>query len=207
MPLQTARHWIDGDWVAEGDVRNTIDVVTGKDHRRYYSGDADIAERAIFSARRAFEHSAWAHKPRQRAAALAELAAAIERRIDDISQLIAIENGKVLAHCIAETRAAVSECRYYGGLARTIFGRVAEIDEGKQSIFSQEAIGVASIIVPWNAPSHLLIRSLAPALAAGCTTVVKGAHQTASVNELYAKCLSECPSFPRGAVNFMQGER
>ena len=107
MPLQTARHWIDGDWLAEGDIRNTIDVVTGKDHRRYYSGDADMAERAILSARQAFEHSAWAHQPRQRAAALAELAAAIERRIDEISQLIAIENGKFLAHCIGETCAAV----------------------------------------------------------------------------------------------------
>ena len=206
MVLQTARHWIDGDWVAEGDIHNTIDVVTGQDHRRYHSGDAALAERAILSARRAFEHTGWAHQPRQRAAALSELAAAIERRIDEISQLISIENGKVLAHCIAETRAAVSECRYYGGLARAIFGRVAEIDEGKQSIFSQEAIGVASIIVPWNAPSTLLIRSLAPALAAGCTVIVKGAHQTASVNDVYAKCLSECPSIPPGVVNFVHGE-
>ena len=206
MVLQTARHWIDGDWVADGDIRNTIDVVTGKDHRRYFSGDTDIAERAILSARRAFEQTAWAHQARQRATALAELAVAIEARINEISELIAIENGKVLAHCIAETRAAVSECRYYGGLARAIFGRVAEIDEGKQSIFSQEAIGVASIIVPWNAPSTLLIRSLAPALAAGCTVVVKGAHQTASVNDLYANCVSECPSIPRGVVNFVHGE-
>ncbi len=65
---------------------------------------------------------------------------------------------------------------------------------------------MASIIVPWNAPSTLLIRSLAPALAAGCTVVVKGAQQTASVNDLYAKCVSECPSILPGVVNFVHGE-
>ncbi len=65
---------------------------------------------------------------------------------------------------------------------------------------------MASIIVPWNAPSTLLIRSLAPALAAGCTTVVKGAHQTAAVNDVYANCISECPSIPPGVVNFVHGE-
>jgi acyl-CoA reductase-like NAD-dependent aldehyde dehydrogenase len=206
MPQQPARHWIDGDWVAQGNVRATTDVFTGKDHRRYCCGGADIAQRAIESARRAFEHTAWAHQPRQRAAALSQLADAIERRAGEISQTIAIENGKVLAHCIAETRAAISECRYYSGLARAIFGRVAEIDEGKQSVFSREAVGVASIIVPWNAPSTLLIRALAPALAAGCTIVVKGAHQTAWVTHLYAQCVSECAAIPDGVVNFVHGE-
>lgn len=206
MPSQTARHLIDGKWVAEGEICQTVQVVSGQFHRDYYSATSDIAAQAIDNARRAFEYSNWAQSPRQRAAALLELANAIERRVDEISRMIAIENGKVLAHCIGETRAAVSECRYYAGLARTIFGRVTEIDVGKQSIFSQEAIGVASIIVPWNAPSTLLIRSLAPALAAGCSVVIKGAHQTASVTDIYARCVAECPSIPNGVVNFVHGE-
>ena len=66
MPLPAPRHWINGDGVAQGDVRATRDVFTGKDHRRYHSAGADIAERAIESARQAFEHSFWAHQPRQR---------------------------------------------------------------------------------------------------------------------------------------------
>lgn len=206
MPEQVVRHWIDGNWVAQGEICATINVVSGDDHRRYHCGDETIAETAIDAARSAFEQTQWAHQPRQRAAALGELADAIERRVDDISRLIATENGKVLGHCLAEARAAVSECRYYSGLARAIFGRVAEIDAGKQSIFSQEAIGVASIIVPWNAPATLLIRSLAPALAAGCTAVVKGAHQTASVTDVFAKCLAECASIPPGVVNIVHGQ-
>ena len=123
---------------------------------------------------RVFDRTSWAHAPRLRAQVLLELADAIAARRDEIAREIAIENGKVLAHCIHETNAAVSEARYYAGLARSIFGRVTEIDEGKQSIFAQEPVGVAAIIVPWNAPSTLLLRSLGPALAAGCTTVIKG---------------------------------
>jgi len=203
---EPANHWIDGRWLGVGSTRTTIDVYKGTEHATYHAGEVDEAERAIAAARRSFEHSVWAHSPRLRAQVLLELADAIEARRDEIARAIAIENGKVEPHCIHETNAAISECRYYAGLARAIFGRVTEIDEGKQSILSQEPIGVAAIIVPWNAPSTLLIRSLGPALAAGCTAVVKGAHQTSSVNQIYAECLAKCGSMPAGVVNVVHGE-
>ena len=202
---QIARHWIDGNWVTEGEKAVTTSVYTGEDHSRYYSGDAQTAETAIAVARERFERSAWAHTPRLRAQCLLELADAIAKRRDEIARMIAAENGKVLAHCLHETNAAISEARYYAGLARAIFGRVSEIDEGKQSIFAQEPIGVAAIIIPWNAPSTLLLRSLGPAMAAGCTCVIKGAHQTSGVNFLFAQCLADCPSLPAGVVNMLHG--
>ena len=203
---EAARHWIDGAWEASGELSATVDVYRGMEHARYYSGGAAEAERAIAVARRVFDQTAWGHTPRLRAQVLHELAEAIAARFDEIAHAIAAENGKVLAHCKHETNAAISESRYYAGLARAIFGRVQEIDEGKQSIFSHEPIGVASIIVPWNAPSTLLIRSLGPALAAGCTVVIKGAHQTSGVNRLFAECLAACPSLPKGVVNVVHGD-
>ncbi len=199
-------HWINGQWVSGGAARVTRSVYSGEDHASYLFGGAEEAEAAIAAARVAFERTNWAHSPRLRSQVLMELAGEIERRRDEIAQHIAIENGKVLAHCIHETNAAVSEARYYAGLARAIFGRVSEIDEGKQSIFSHEAIGVASIIVPWNAPSTLLIRSLGPAMAAGCTIVIKGAHQTSAVNGIYAECLAACANLPPGVVNVVHGD-
>ena len=164
---EVAQHWIDGKWFADGEKRFTTKVYTGADHSLYHCGDAQIAETAIAVARERFERSTWAHSPRLRAQCLLELADTIAKRRDEIAQTIAAENGKVLAHCIHETNAAISEARYYAGLARAIFGRVSEIDEGKQSILAQEPIGVAAIIIPWNAPSTLLLRSLGPAMAAG----------------------------------------
>ncbi|MEM7462026.1 MAG: aldehyde dehydrogenase family protein [Pseudomonadota bacterium] len=206
MQEDTARHWINGEWITDGDVSATTDVYHGTPNGKYHSGGKTIAENAIETARTVFDRTAWAHQPRLRSAVLLEMADAIEQRKDEIAHQIAIENGKVLPHCLHETNAAISEARYYAGLARAIFGRVSEIDEGKQSIFAQEAVGVASIIVPWNAPSTLLLRSLGPALAAGCTVVIKGAHQTSSVNRLYAECFANCPSLPPGVINVVHGE-
>ncbi len=203
---QITRHWIDGSWVEAGPVADTIAVYGGEANAGYHHGDGEIALSAIAVARRTFDRSQWAHQPRLRAQALNEMADAIAARAGEIAEQIAIENGKVLAHCLHETNAAVSEARYYGGLARSIFGRVAEIDEGKQSIFAREPIGVAAVIVPWNAPSTLLLRALGPALAAGCTAVIKGAHQTSSVNRIYAECFAACPSLPAGVVNMVHGD-
>jgi len=206
MNDQEARHWIAGAWVKQGEIRQTVDVTTGAPGRQYYFGVAAQADLAIAVAREQFDRSPWAHSPRIRSQVLFELAEAINSRSADIAGLITIESGKVLGHALGEVRAAVSECRYYAGLARAIFGRVSEIDAGMQSIFTREAIGVAAIIVPWNAPATLLVRALAPALAAGCTIVLKGAHQTAGVTDIFAQCLAACPSLPEGVVNVVHGD-
>ncbi len=200
------RHWIGSKWIDSGPTANTVNAYSGRTNGKYFAADAELTVEAIYAARLTFDRTGWAHQPRVRAQVLLELADAIEARRDEIAHQICIENGKVMAHSVHETNAAISEARYYAGLARAIFGRVTEIDEGKQSIFAREATGVASIIVPWNAPSTLLLRSLGPALAAGCTTVVKGAHQTSSVNRIYSECLSACPSLPAGVVNVVHGE-
>ena len=203
---ETVRHWIEGQWLARGDLAKTVGAYDGSDHAKYYIGGAEEACKAIETARRVFDQTGWSHKPRLRAQVLHELADAIASRLHEIAHAIAIENGKVIAHCHHEANAAVSESRYYAGLARAIYGRVQEIDEGVQSTFAHEPIGVAAIIVPWNAPSTLLIRSLAPALAAGCTVVIKGAHQTSGVNGIFAECLATCASLPPGVVNIVHGD-
>jgi len=203
---EIAQHWIDGAWVTKGAEARTKQVYSGLDYGRVLLGDATTARTAITAARKAFDRTVWAHSPRLRAQVLLELADNIAARRDEIARHIAHENGKVLAHCVHETNAAISEARYYSGLARAIFGRVSEIDEGKQSIFAQEAVGVAAIIVPWNAPSTLLLRALGPAMAAGCTSVIKGAHQTSSVNRIFAECLATCASLPAGVVNVVHGD-
>src|SRR5690606_19627203 len=95
---------------------------------------------------------------------------------------LAAENGKLIGDCMHEIAGAASELRYYAGLARNIFGRIIELDGGVHAMLAREPVGVVGIIVPWNAPVTLLIRSLAPVLAAGCTAVVKAAPQTALIN-------------------------
>jgi acyl-CoA reductase-like NAD-dependent aldehyde dehydrogenase len=106
-----------------------------------------------------------------------------------------------MSEAIHEMRLSIAECRYYAGLALNIHGRSIELEPGHQVTFSREAAGVAAVIVPWNAPAALLIRSLAPAMAAGCTVIVKPSPQTTQTHRLLMACLAEVEIMPRGVVN------
>jgi len=196
--------WIGGKWtpVAGGAAADSIDPGTGKVLGQF--GDAGVAEAeaAIAAARRAFVHTDWAHAPRLRAAVMLEFANRVEQRSEELALLLARETGKLLKPAQAELAGTISEIRFYAGLARTIFGRTTEVEPGALSVLSREPAGVAGIIVPWNAAAILLIRSLAPAMAAGCTSVVKMAPQAALFQTELMRCLTEIPGLPPGVVNF-----
>lgn len=97
--------------------------------------------------------------------------------------------------------------RFAASKIYTEFGRTAEWSAGKYSILVKEAIGVAGISTPWNSPAALLIRSLAPALAAGCTAVLKMPGQTALSNALIMDIIASVDELPKGVVNMVIGER
>lgn len=201
MTLQTARHYIDGAWVAEGALGDSVNPADDNVLGHYHAGSATLVAQAARVARETFFATTWSQAPRQRAQALFEFADRLEARRDQLVDLIVAENGKLRAEAFGEMMGSISETRYYAGLARNIRGTMQELMPGQMSLFHREAAGVAGIIVPWNAPVTLLIRSLAPALAAGCTCVIKPAQQTALVHALVMECLNDCPSLPKGVVN------
>ena len=114
---------------------------------------------------------------------------------------MARENGKVLARARYEVAAGYGEARYYAGVARNVLGRTFESDVGKLSLMTREPSGAVSVIVPWNAPMTLLLRSVAPALAAGCVVVIKPAPQTPLTNAAVMACFHDAPSLPAGIIN------
>lgn len=197
-----AAHWLNGEWL-DGDIgtATTINPADGTVVGAYALGSAELAHEAVMAARQAFEAGHWSTSPRLRASILLDYADRIAARKDELIDMIVAESGKLKSEATHEVLGCVSECRYYAGLARTISGRVSELDTNQLVMFNREAAGVAAIIVPWNAPATLLIRSLAPALAAGCTVVVKPAPQTANVNRIMMECLAEVSDLPMGVVN------
>ena len=197
--MNPARHWIAGHWqgTPQGE---SINPATGEVIGRYADATTADADAAIQAARQAFDHGHWAQDPRGRQLALLAWADALERDADELATLLTRENGKVLAQSRGELAAAISEVRYYAGLARHIPGHALQPEPGVFSTLLREPAGVAAIIVPWNAPAVLLVRSLAPALAAGCTTVVKPAAQTALFNAAMLQRLQSA-WLPDGAVN------
>jgi betaine-aldehyde dehydrogenase len=197
-----ARHFIDGAWVdGDGSLEDSIDPATFQPLGRFHPGSAALADAAAKAARRAFFETNWSQSPRMRAQALFEIADRLEAAKGEIADLVVAENGKIRAEALGETMGAISETRYYAGLTRNIRGTMQETAPGNMSFFNREAAGVAGVIVPWNAPVTLLMRSLAPALAAGCTTVTKPAQQTPLVHARIMQAITDAPSLPAGVVN------
>ncbi len=193
-------HFIDGNWSQLGPLSVTIDPSTNAVVTEFHQGTVELMAQAIACARRCFELTPWRAQSRRRAAMLLECADALAARHDEIASMLARENGKPITQAHHEVSAAINECRYYAGLARNIFGRSAEYEAGQQSLFTREPIGVAAVIVPWNAPATLLIRSLAPAIAAGCCAVIKPAAETSGTHHLLMQAIASCPSLEKGAI-------
>ncbi len=195
-----AQHWIDGAAVGTPDL-TSLDPATGAVLGRFADGGATEAGAAIAAARRAFDHGLWAASPRLRQRVLLDWAAALQAQAGSLAELLTRDNGKVVAQARGEIAATISEIEYYAGLARHIPGHVLEPEPGVLSTVLREPAGVAGIIVPWNAPAVLLARALGPALAAGCTVVVKPAAQTTLFNAALLAPLLTHPQLPAGAVN------
>lgn len=203
--MLTAKHFIDGRWLdsVAGAARTgtAIDPATGLPAAQFVEGGSAEAEAAIEAAVRAFHGSSWSRDARLRSSVLLGFAERLEQRKEEIADTLVMLNGKLRREAIGEILAGVSELRYYAGLARNLFGRVLEIEPGCFSMLDREAAGVAVIILPWNAPVTLLVRSLAPAIAAGCTVVIKPAHQTALVNNMVLEALLCDTRLGAGIVN------
>jgi betaine-aldehyde dehydrogenase len=149
-----------------------------------------------------FHHEGtWAHDPQLRSRALIELADRLSERADAIGLMLSREMGKVLRDATLEATLSPGTLRYNAGTALSQTGTSAEVAPGLFASAMREPIGVAGIIVPWNSPLALLIRALGPALAAGCTTVIKLPGQTALVNSLIMEAVAATKSLPNGVVN------
>ncbi|MCZ8173345.1 MAG: aldehyde dehydrogenase family protein [Brevundimonas sp.] len=195
--------WIAGEWRASATAKRaeSINPATGESVGSFDDADEPSVRAAIAAASSAFYCSNWSSAPRLRATVLLQFADLLEADRKQIAALLTAEHGKPIAQSLVEVDLSVSELRYYAGLARNIFGRVIELDSGLYSMIGKEPAGVTAIIVPWNAPIILMIRSLAPALAAGCTCVIKAAPQTALTSAAVLRLLAQVSDLPAGAVN------
>jgi betaine-aldehyde dehydrogenase len=205
MTTTSALNLIDGTWqpAQSGQTAASIDPSRGEAVGDYAASGRLDSEAAVAAARRAFERPEWAQNPRLRQMVMLRWADRMESRSEHLAGLLTLENGKPLAQSRGEIAGSVSEIRYYAGLTRYIPGHVFEVEPGMYSTLIKEPAGVAGLIIPWNAPAVLLIRSLTPALAAGCTVVIKPAPQTALVTAEIIKTLHEIDGLPKGVVNLV----
>jgi len=200
-----ALHLIGGEWVDAGEPGESFDPATGNVIGTYRLAGAAEANRAIAAAGLAFSDSVWKEDHRLRASVLNAMADAFEARFDELVALTGLENGKVNLHAQIEIGIAPQTLRYNAALALTEAGRAAERAPGQISLTLKQPVGVAGIIAPWNSPCALVTRSLAPALAAGCTAVIMLPRQTAQLNHLIAQIIADTKGLPAGVVNLITG--
>lgn len=194
---------IDGEWLKNDQLKETTCPVTGDVLGYYHEPEEKDLRLAIDVANNTFNETDWKHNRELRAQALNELADNIEARKDELIHLISKENGKIIPEAAFEFSLTPSKLRYYASLALSDTGQSAEIKKGAYSTLVSEPIGVAGIIVPWNSPLILSVRSFAPALAAGCTAIIKMPAQTALINGLIAEIVNNTKSLPKGVLSIV----
>jgi betaine-aldehyde dehydrogenase len=196
-----ALNWIDGEWVDSAQHTESINPATGEVIGTYVDGGREDAVLATNAAVRAFRELDWKDNRALRARVLNQIADCFEARRDDLIEILSLENGKIRAEAAFEVEMIPNKFRYWASVVLTNYGRALEVLPGHLSIVTRSAIGVAGIVAPFNSPLVLTVRSLAPALAAGVTTVLKLPGNTAQINYLFSKVLAEATDLPKGVIN------
>lgn len=198
---RAAKHWIGGEWVEAGTKKQSINPANGKCIGTYFDGDSSVAQSAIDAAVAAFALEGWRTDSMLRATALGHLADAYAARLGDVIEALCEENGKTRPEATFEASLIMRAFRFAAGLSIHTFGRVIDSIPGRQSMSIRQPVGVAGLIIPWNSPAYLSIRALAPALAAGCTAVVKFPSQAAQSAQIASEIISGVAELPKGVVN------
>ena len=168
-------------------------------------GDAADVDNAVLAARACFESDAWRGlSARKRGRLLTKAADLLEARLDEVARLETAHNGKTLFESKIELTMTVNTLRYYGGWADKITGDTLPVDGPFLCYTLREPVGVVGAIVPWNFPLNIASWKFAPALAAGCTIVLKPASETPLTALAMAELMLEA-GVPAGAFNVVPG--
>ncbi|MWL91503.1 aldehyde dehydrogenase [Cupriavidus sp. SW-Y-13] len=200
--------FIDGafDNAADGRWFETHNPYTGQPWAEVARGGTADVDRAVRAADRAFRSGPWAEMTAtQRGALLRKLGDLIAENADRLAEFEVQDNGKLLAEMGAQLKYLPQWFYYFGGLADKVEGAVIPLDKkGYFNYTRKEPLGVVAAITPWNSPLMLLAWKIAPALAAGCTVVVKPSEFT-SVSALELAVLFQDAGFPPGVFNVVTG--
>jgi betaine-aldehyde dehydrogenase len=208
MAKRTLRNFINGEYVdAKGN--DTFDVIDPSTEKSYalspISGKADV-DAAYAAAATAFEE--WGEStPGERQLALFRIADAMEQRAEEFADLESQDTGKPRASLVTdEIMVSVDQIRFFAGAARVLEGRSAgEYLKDHTSMIRREPIGVIGQVTPWNYPLNMAVWKIAPALAAGNTTVLKPSDTTPQSTLLLAEVAAEF--LPKGVLNVITGDR
>lgn len=199
--------FIDGEWIdaAEGERYMVYNPATGEALAEVAkAGRADV-DRALKAAREAFEHGKWRHySVTRKARVLNRIAELMRERFDELVELEILNTGKTLFAAQGQIMQAIEDFEFYAGAIVGYRGHVNNMPNGFFSHTQREPVGVCAQIVPWNYPLMMAAWKIAPAIAAGCSVVVKPATLTPLTALVLAEIAMEA-GVPKGVVNVVPG--
>jgi len=200
--------YIGGKWVpaSTDHVLESVNPYTGQVWALAPDASEEDVKAAIGAARDAFDHGPWrSTTPQQRAALMRKLGDLVARDAEKLARVESTDNGKLLREMLGQWRYLPEWLYYFAGLATQSCGEVLPSDKPNFLAFTKkEPIGVVAAITAWNSPGLLMMFKLAPALAAGCTFVVKPSEYTPVSTLLFAELVEEA-GFPPGVFNVVTG--
>ncbi|HUA00111.1 MAG TPA: aldehyde dehydrogenase family protein [Candidatus Aquilonibacter sp.] len=208
---KTRQMLINGKWVnaASGKTFPTYNPATGEVLGHVAEGDKEDVDRAVAAARAAFEKGPWRNiTPSERGRVIWRLADLLEKHAEEFAQLESLDQGKPITMArIADIPVSIDQLRYYAGWATKVEGSTIPISAHGAKFLAytlREPVGVVAAIIPWNFPMVMATLKLAPALATGCTVVLKPAEQTPLTALMLGELIQEA-GIPDGVVNIVTG--
>ena len=206
MPEIRDQLFIANEWTParNGQTFEAINPSTEEVLTQVARGGSEDIDDAVAAAREAFDGPWRRVKPEERGRLLYRVARELEARINEFAELETLDTGKPLAHAHGEISGCVRYLDYYAGAADKIHGETIPLGSDYLNYTVREPLGVTAHIVPWNMPLSMVCRSLAPALAAGNTAVIKPAEQTPLTALKFAEIFLDL-HFPPGVYNVVPG--
>ncbi len=198
--------YIGGEWISSDGMEQVAvkDPATGEIVGEYARGTREHVRLAVESAHAAF--AGWSGRTaRDRARLLLEAAARLRGQVEELARSVTRESGKPLPESRGEVEGAAAHFEWFAEEGCRAYGRIVPpAAEGKRHLVIRVPVGVVGCIAPWNFPLVLWARKVAPALAAGCTVVARGASQTTLCTMQAMDCIHDL--FPPGVLNLVTGE-
>lgn len=200
--------WIDGSYrpALSGKTFETVNPATGAVIGTVAACDAADVDLAVAKARAAFEDGRWSRlHPAARKEVLVRLARLMERNARDLAVMESLDSGKTILDCeTVDIPDAIHVIRWHGELIDKIYDQVSPASNDHIAMILREPVGVVGLVLPWNFPLLMLAWKIGPALAAGCSVVVKPAAETSLTALRLAELAAEA-GLPRGVLNIVTG--
>jgi aldehyde dehydrogenase (NAD+)/gamma-glutamyl-gamma-aminobutyraldehyde dehydrogenase len=200
--------FIDGKFchAADGETFDAINPATGELLAKVAHGKAADIERAAVAARRVFNDGTWSRaEPEERKEVLLKIAALVRKHTHELAVLESLDTGKTINDCMSEIGEEVPNFfQWYGEIADKIFGKIAPTGPGALALITKEPVGIAGAVLPWNFPLVMAAWKIAPALAVGCSAIIKPAEQTSLSTIRLAELMQEA-GVPDGVINIVPG--